>query len=35
MLLAGVRVEPRILTQAGFVFRHPQLEPALLALLRP
>jgi uncharacterized protein (TIGR01777 family) len=33
MLLAGVRVEPRILTQAGFVFRHPNLEPALRDLL--
>jgi uncharacterized protein len=32
MLLAGARVEPRALAEAGFAFRHPQLEPALRQL---
>jgi uncharacterized protein (TIGR01777 family) len=34
MLLSGVRVEPRVLTSAGFSFQHPQLEPALRAMLQ-
>ncbi|MEX2317088.1 MAG: TIGR01777 family oxidoreductase [Pirellulales bacterium] len=33
MLLAGVRVEPRVLRSAGFAFQHPRLEPALRHLL--
>jgi uncharacterized protein (TIGR01777 family) len=33
MLLAGVRVAPRALASAGFVFQHPQLEPALRHVL--
>lgn len=32
-LLAGARVEPRRLQASGYVFRHPQLEPALRHLL--
>ncbi|MDQ6948601.1 MAG: DUF1731 domain-containing protein, partial [Actinomycetota bacterium] len=35
MLLAGQRVVPRKLLQSGYQFRHPELEPALRALLRP
>jgi uncharacterized protein (TIGR01777 family) len=32
MLLSGARVEPGVLTAAGFTFRHPALEPALREL---
>jgi uncharacterized protein (TIGR01777 family) len=33
MLLSGVRVEPRMLSTAGFEFRSPELEPALRSML--
>jgi uncharacterized protein (TIGR01777 family) len=33
MLLSGVRVEPRVLSTAGFEFRDPELEPALRSML--
>jgi len=33
MLLGGVRVEPRVLSAAGFTFEHPRLEPALRHVL--
>jgi uncharacterized protein (TIGR01777 family) len=33
MLLGGVRAAPRALLNAGFVFQHPELEPALRHLL--
>ncbi len=33
LLLASTRVEPTALTAAGYRFRHPELEPALRALL--
>jgi uncharacterized protein (TIGR01777 family) len=33
LLLEGARVLPHVLQQAGFEFHHPQLEPALRALL--
>jgi uncharacterized protein (TIGR01777 family) len=32
-LLAGQRLTPRVLTEAGFTFRHPQLPAALAAVL--
>jgi uncharacterized protein (TIGR01777 family) len=34
MLLGGARVEPRALSNAGFEFAYPQLEPALRHVLR-
>jgi uncharacterized protein len=33
MLLSGVRVEPTVLSTAGFEFRYPELEPALRSML--
>jgi hypothetical protein len=33
MLLGGARVQPRVLTSAGFPFNHPALEPALRYVL--
>lgn len=33
MLVGGVRVEPKVLRDAGFAFEYPQLEPALRHLL--
>src|SRR5262249_37412430 len=33
MLLGSIRVAPRALTDAGFEFEYPQLEPALIHLL--
>ncbi|RME27158.1 MAG: TIGR01777 family protein [Deltaproteobacteria bacterium] len=33
LLLSGALVRPKVLTEAGFVFRHPDLEEALRALL--
>jgi uncharacterized protein (TIGR01777 family) len=33
LLLEGARVLPRRLTEAGFVFRHPELGPALAGML--
>ncbi|HID22778.1 MAG TPA: DUF1731 domain-containing protein, partial [Planctomycetaceae bacterium] len=34
LLLASVRVVPRRLTEAGFSFRWPELEPALREILQ-
>jgi len=34
LLFASTRVEPRVLQQAGYTFRHPDLESALRDLLR-
>jgi NAD dependent epimerase/dehydratase family enzyme len=33
MLLGGARVEPHVLSTAGFEFEYPQLEPALRHVL--